>query len=188
MIRTKITAALAGAIALLGMASTAHANPSVFANATSTAAATTTLSYMTPGTATTTTPVYDAYAQTFAGGSIAKADYAGLLVQLTSSSSVTVLNATAEYSHDGIDWYRNFVVDPNTIGTTTAPVFSVTNPFSFRWQFATSTVGGTGLGTSNRATAALLIPTPFRFTRVVFSLTGGNGAVWAQLVPIKEVR
>jgi hypothetical protein len=180
------TAALA--LALFALAGTAQANPSTFANATSTAAATTTLRYMTPGTATSTTPVYDAYEQTFAGGSVAKADYAGLLVQLTSSSSVTVLNATVEYSHDGIDWYRNFVIDPNQTGTTTAPVFGIANPFSFRWQFATSTVGGIGLGTSNRSTAALLIPTPFRFTRVVFSLTGGNAAVWAQLIPIKETR
>ncbi len=188
MIKTRLAAGLAGVIALLGMAGTAHANPSIFAGATSTAAATTTVSYMTPGAGTSTTPVYDAYAATFSGGQVAKADYAGLLVQFTGSSTATVLNATVEYSHDGIDWYRNFVIDPNQTGTTTAPVFSLANPFSFRWQFASSTVGGAAQTATNRSTAALLIPTPFRFTRVVFSMIGGNGAVWAQLVPIKEIR
>src|SRR5215207_7495848 len=117
---------VAALLTMFGTVGTALANPSSFATGTSTAAATTTLKYMTPGTGTSTTPVYDAYAQTFSGGMTSMADRAGLLVQFTSSSSVTVLNANVEYSQDGIDWYRNYVVDPNQIGTsTTAAAFSV---------------------------------------------------------------
>lgn len=188
MIRTKLASALAGAIALLGFAATAHANPSYFAAATSTAAATTSPTYLTAGASTTTTPVYDAYAQTTNGGVTAKADYAGLLLQFTASSTNSVLNANVEYSQDGIDWYRNFVLDPMQTGTTTSP-WALLSPFSLSWKFASSSVGGIAVAsTTNRSTAAVLIPTPFRYARVVLSLTGGNGAVWAQLVPIKETR
>lgn len=174
---------------MFGAAGTALANPSSFATGTSTAVATTTLSYMTPGTATTTTPVYDAYAQTFSGGLTSKADVAGLLVQLTASSTTTVLNANVEYSQDGIDWYRNYVIDPNQVATSTGAAFSLVNPFSISWKFASSTlIRGVTYTNPAQSSAALLIPTPFRYTRVVFSLSGANGAVWAQLVPIKEQR
>lgn len=174
-------------LAVFGVAGTAHANPSYFATATSTAAATTTPAYMTPGTATTTTPVYDAYAQTTNGGLTAKADYAGLLVQFTASSTASKLTGNVEYSQDGIDWYRNYVFDPSqTSATSTAN--NINAPFMISWQFASSTVGGAAQTNTNRSTAAMLIPTPFRYTRVVFSMTGANGAVWAELVPIKEQR
>jgi hypothetical protein len=193
---------LLGVVALFGATGTAHANPSFFETATSTAAATTTLAFMTPGAATTTTPVYDAYAQTTNGGLTAKSDYAGFLTQFTASSTNSILNANVEYSQGGAglncvvtpsscDWYRNFVLDPNQMGTTTAAgltAFTLGSPFSMSWKFASSTVGGIGQTNTNRSTAAMLIPTPFRYTRVVFSMTGANGAVWAQLVPIKEQR
>ncbi len=124
--RKTLVSIVAAILTLFWGTGTAFANPSGFANATSTAVATTTLKYMTPGTGTSTTPVYDAYAQTFAGGSTSKADAAGLLVQFTASSSVSVLSANVEYSQDGIDWYRNFVIDPTQAGTSTTP-FSVLN-------------------------------------------------------------
>lgn len=181
---------IAAFMAIFGAAGTAFANPSGFATATSTAAATTTLKYMTPGTATTTTPVYDAYAQTTNGGFTTKADYAALLLQFTASSTNSTLNAAVEYSQDGIDWYRNFLIDPNQIGTTTVnATFALLNPFSFSWKFASSTtIKGVGYTNADQSTAALLIPTPLRYTRVVFAETGANGAVWASLIPIKEQR
>src|SRR5215207_850826 len=182
-----LSTAVLSVIALFAVAGTAQANPSYFGVGTTTSAATSSPAFMTPGTGTSTTPVFDSYAQTLNGGVTSKADVVGLLVQLTGSSTATILNATVEYSQDGIDWYRNFVIDPNQTGTSTAPVFNIANPFSFSFKFASSTVGGGAVAsTSNRSTAALLIPTPFRYTRVVFSLTGAAGAVWAQLVPIKE--
>ena len=187
--RKTLVSFLAAFLTMFGAAGTALANPSYFANGTSTAAATTTKAFMTPGTGTSTTPVYDAYAQTFSGGITSKSDKAGLLVQFTGSSTASILGAAVEYSQDGIDWYRNFVVDPNQIATsTTSSTFSVVNPFAFSWKFASSTLGTASAVNPNLSTAALLIPTPFRYTRVVFTLTGANGAVWAQLVPIKEQR
>lgn len=187
MTKATIIAALAAALGLL-VAGVVHANPSYFASGVTTNnAASSTPAYMTPGTATSTTPVYDAYAQTSGGGAAYKSDQAGLLVQFTASSTDTVLSLAVEYSQDGIDWYRNFVVDPNQMGTTTP--LAIENPFTTTWTFASSTVGGEALGAnSDRSTAAILVPTPFRYTRVVASLTGGNGAVWAQLVPVKEQR
>jgi hypothetical protein len=193
MTHTRISAAwIVGLVALsvfLTAIPAAHANPSIFANGVTTgSAASTSPAFMTPGTGTSTTPVYDAQLQTFSGGFTSKTDAAGLLIQFTASSTNSVLSAAVEYSQDGVDWYRNFVIDPTQIGTTTTP-FSFNTPFSVKWTFASSTVGGSGaIANNNRSTAALLIPTPFRYTRVVFSLTGANGAVWAQLVPIKEQR
>jgi hypothetical protein len=179
--------ALIAAIAVFGTAGTAHANPSYFANGTTTSAATSSPAYMTPGTGTSTTPVFDAYAQTTNGGLTSKADYAGLLLQFSASSTASKLTGNVEYSQDGIDWYRNYLTDPIQVGTTTWPTFNVGTPFSLSWQFASSTTGGGAVASnSNRSTAAMQIPTPFRYTRIVFSMTGGNGAVWAQLVPIKE--
>ncbi len=188
MTRTlKFLPVLALAVVLFGGAETAHANPSTFAIGTSTSAATSSPSYMTPGTGTTTSPVFDAYAQTMNGGLTTKADYAGLLEQFTGSSTAAVLKRTVEYSQDGIDWYRSFVLAPSQPGTTTAPVNTIGNPFSTSWTFASSSVGGAApAANNNRATAATVIPTPFRYTRIVYSITGGNGAIFGQLVPIKE--
>jgi len=190
MIRSYKNYAGAAVLVLLcgfGVPGVARANPSYFAVGTSTSSASSSPAYMTPGAATSTTPVFDAYAQTFNGGQTFKADSAGLLVQFTGSSTASVLNQSVEYSQDGIDWYRNFVIDPNQVGTTTWPAFTVGTPFSSSWKFASSSVGGAAPAANNkRSTAAVLVPTPFRYTRVVFSITGGNGAVWAQFVPIKE--
>jgi len=172
--------------ALVSFPAFAYANPSFFAIGTSTSAATTSPAYMTPGTGTSTTPVYDAYAQTFAGTPY-KTETAGLLVQFSASSTNTVLGLGVEYSQDGIDWYRNFLIDGTQSGTTTSP-FVLTAPFSMTWKFASSTLGTASTANPTTTTAAIAIPTPFRYTRVVFSMTGGNGAVWAQLVPIKEQR
>jgi hypothetical protein len=167
----------------------AYANPSYFATTVTTnSAASTSPAYLTPGVSTSTTPVYDAYAQTVAGGGTYKADSAGLVIQFTASSTASVLNASVEYSADCIDYYRNFVLDSRQLGTSTAP-YSLDTAFSARWKFASSSLNGTAVSASNNlSTAALVVPTPFRCTRVVFSVTGGNGAVWAQLVPVKELK
>lgn len=173
-------------LALLIAPYAAHANPSFFANGVTTgSAATTSPAYMTPGAATSTTPTYDAYGQTFNGVTY-RTDLAGLLVQFTGSSTVSVLSLSVEYSQDGVDWYRNFVIDPNQTGTTTASQ-AIGSPVTTTFKFASSTVGG-GATVGTISTAALLIPTPFRYTRVVASITGANGAVWVQLVPIKQVK
>lgn len=167
--------------------SVAYANPTFFANGVTTGnAASTSPAHMTPGTGTSTTPVYDSYGQTF-GGTPYKTEFAGLLVQLSASSTNTVLNMAVEYSQDRIDWYRNFLIDPSQYGTTTSQ-FALFAPFSVTWKFASSTLGPASTISPTTTTGALMIPTPFRYMRVIFSMTGANGAVWAQLVPIKEQR
>lgn len=151
----------------------ANANPSFTAPTAQTAAATSTLAYMTPGTATTTL-VYDAYASSTASGGLAlKADNVALGIQFTASSSSSVLATAIEYSEDGIDWYRDFVF--GTVGTaTTSTVVALTSPVSL-------TMSGT-------SKSLVLIPTPTRYTRFTFSLTGANGGVWAQAIPTKQLR
>src|SRR4051812_48178680 len=119
--KTKLAALVAAAVALLAPAGVAFANPSSFANGVTTgSAASTSPAYMTPGTGTSTTPVFDAYAQTVAGGQTSKADYAGLLMQFSASSTVSKLIGNVEYSQDNVDWYRNYLFDPTqTTGTST---------------------------------------------------------------------
>ncbi len=184
---TIISVALIG-VALFGlaMAGSVHANPSYYTGVVTTNyAATTSPAFLTPGTATTTTPIYNAYASTTNGGLTTKADSAGLLVRFCGSSTNAVLNNSVEYSQDGIDWYRNFVLDPRQTGTTTPQ--TIGTPFSQNWKFASSTLGGAA-GADLCSTAATVIPTPFQYTRVVSSITGANGSVWVELVPIKETR
>lgn len=184
-IKAKIAVAIASLAILLGGASFAFANPSYFATGASTNnAASTTPAYMTPGLATSTTPTYNAYGssatQKFA------ANTAGLVQQFCASSTATVLNTSIEYSVDGIDWYRNFVFAPSQTGTTTIARV-LTTPFSLSQQFASSSLKGLAVAGNNSCTyTATTIPTPFQYIRVVSSLTGGNGSVWNQLVPIKE--
>ncbi len=166
----------------------AFANPMYYANGTSTAAATTSPTFMSPGAGTTTSPIYDSFADTVAGGFTYRTDYVGLLGRLAGSSTNSVLTICPEYSQNRIDWYRDFVLDPTQIGTTTP--FSVVNPNCVTWRFASSTVGGAAVTASTGATstAAMIFSTPFRYTRFVYSIAGAAANFWAQLVPLKQAR
>lgn len=171
----------------LGVAGFAYANPSYFAAGVSTNnAATTTPAFMTPGTGTSTTPVYDSYALTVNGGVQTKTEFAGVLVNFCGSSTAAVLKVAVEYSQDNVDWYRNYVLSPNQIGTTTNP-YVIGTPFTTNWTFASSSVGGSGT-LATCSTAAISVPTPFRYMRIVNSITGANGSVWASIVPTKEIK
>jgi hypothetical protein len=182
----KIIAALVGIAALLAGATIAEANPSYFANGVATSVATSSPAYMTPGAATSTTPTYDSYVPTTKSQTF-KADRLGLLQQFCASSTATVLNTSVEYSQDGIDWYQNFIVDSIQAGTTTTPYVLVT-PFSATQKFASSSLNGAPVAANNNCrNNALIIPTSFRYVRVVQSVTGGNGSIWDQLVPTKEL-
>lgn len=175
------------AVASFGIGLTAYANPSAFGGTVRTGStASSTPAFVVAGVSTSTTPVYDSYAVT-SGGRTTKADKATMAIQFAASSTATTLNWSVEYSNDRIDWYRNFVLDTNQMGTTTTP-FSFANANSNSWKFASSTVGGLATTNANSATgtAFMIVPTPARYMRVVFSMTGGNGAVWAEITPIKE--
>ena len=189
------------AIALLctaAFAGIAYANPSYFAAGVSTNySASSSPAYLTGTVGTSTTPVYDTASstETVSGGVSYKADSVGLLVQFTASSSLTVLNIAIEYSQDGVDWYRNYVLDPmQNSASATSSVYSVTAPFVLAMRYASSTVvGGAATAANGPMTNAFRIPTPFRYTRAVLYTSGaGNGSsnatVWAKFVPSKEAR
>lgn len=175
-------------VTLLVLFNQAKANPSYFTPTVQTATATTSPSYMTPGTSTTTLTFDSHYVNTL--GNNTKADSAVLLTQFAGSSTASTLHLEIEYSQDGVDWYRDNLMSLNGISTTTQ-VMNVSPFNSMDWKFASSTVGGKNLTAASGATStkAIIIPTPTRYVRVVYSLNivaNGSGAVWAQIVPSKQ--
>ena len=178
-------AALLAAI-LLVWATAARANPSYFYGSNGTA--TTTVTYMTPGTATTT----DVLKVQAVGTSAA--DNAALLVQFTGSSTLSTLNIALEYSNDTVndcaatptacDWYG----DATMFGATTTQAVSLNPLHSYTLQFASTTVGGAA-GTATRTTRVLRLETPTMWVRAVATVPIGstNGAVWLRFIGRKQV-
>lgn len=180
------------------------ASPSYFSpgvtTVTSNSTATTSPGFMTPGTATTTSNVYDAYADNTGN----KADAAVLLTQFTASSTSSVLNITIEYAQgngvdcvsnpNGCDWYQNNLGNFGglNIASTSTSVNNTINVVpvqTFTWTFASTTTGGAAVtGPINRVGKAILIPTPARYTRAVYScgIGGTNCAVYGHIVPTKQ--
>lgn len=153
----------------------AEANPSYFppsqyittpalSNATNTQAFALTSGVSNP------TLVFDTYGL----GQTSKTDSALLLTQFHASSTSSVLQIGTFYSQDGIDFYDNDYILTNGTSTATTTIGGVQNGYS--WQ-AVSTA------TSSKA---IRIDTPARYIKIVFSVTGANGGVWAQLVPFKQ--
>ncbi len=160
-------------VALLAVfiASKAYANPFSLTVTTQTATATSTVSQVVAGVATTTL-AYDAYA-TY--GQYTAAEGATLLIQTQASSTASVVNLTFEYSQDGIDWYSDNLNYRN--GSTTIP-YSINTPNSFTF----------GASSTSRALRAVFFATPVRYTRAVISATASSSFVWAQIVPLKQVK
>ena len=190
----------------LGFASTTFGNPSSIPSRSNcqTSSATTSASYMTAGNATTTL-VCDAYGLDSRIVENTAIDSAVLLMLFNASSSPT-FNIALEYSigidgincvstHNACDWYENNL-DTN-FASTTAP-FSLATVNTISYKFASSTPGGQSssnapliaLTNSSRVDKVITIPTPTRYIRMVFTLTGsGNsskGSVWVELIPLKE--
>ncbi len=164
-----------------------EANPLAYATTVQTAAATTSPAYLTPGVATSTL-VYDSYAARPTG-----ADKIALQVQAIGSSTASVYNISYEYTNGApgldcvgsptsCDWYKD---NTFVVSTSSAANQAVATPNSFSWTFASSTQGGAA-ATDNRALKTFIVPTVVRYTRVIFSITGANGSVWAQIVPAKQ--
>lgn len=154
----------ASLVLLLG-ATAAHATALIFPKTVQTATATSTTSFLTPGTGTTTL-TYDSYQN----GANRKADSATLLVQVQASSTSSVLGISMQYSQDGIDWYGD-----NLQTATTTTDISASNSYSWK---AVSTA---------QLNKAIPFLTPTRFTRAVISDTGANVSVWAQVIPAVQV-
>lgn len=172
------------AFVLFAIAISAHANPLQFLPTVQTDIATTTISYITPGTGTTTL-VFDS----FAGSQIKATDAATLLLQYTASSTAPVLDTRFEFSQDGIDWYPDN--NPNytaAVPGSTASTSIATTPYKVTSFTLSTTTDNGGSGTSGRVQASLNVPTPVRYTRAIFyaPVGGGNGALWAQIVPKRQ--
>lgn len=151
----------------VGIAFTAEANPITFPVAQSSASATSSVVYMTPGLATTTL-TFDSYASSINYGQ----NDVTLLVQETASSTSSVLNVAIEYSQDGIDWYGDAV---NRYSTTT-PAYSLNTVNSFTWTAAGTT----------RTGRAIRLESPVRYIRATFSNTGAGLGLWASFQPRRD--
>lgn len=150
----------------LGAAFTAKANPIIFPAAQSTASATSSVTYMTPGTATTTL-TFDSYASSINLGQ----NDVTLLVQATGSSTSAIINTSIEYSQDGIDWYQNNL-SPLATTTQTLPIAT---PNSYTWTLTTARQG-----------KAILLEAPVRYVRATFTNTGANASFWASFQPRRD--
>jgi hypothetical protein len=167
------------ALGLLLAGGSVYAMPSYIAPTVQTATATTSPVFLVDGTSTSTL-TYD----TYTGGNNYLADKAVLAMQFAGSSTSAVLGINLEYSQDGIDWYQN---DLNS-GATTTRAINLQPRTSYSWTFASTTIGGILPTTTNTATSTkvLFIDTPLRYVRAVFSISGANGAIWGQIIPIKQ--
>ncbi len=181
------------ACALTGFASLVHANPTSFLATVQTGTATTSAVYIVPGTATSTLGVFDSYSQ----GIPRATDVAYLNTQFAGSSTASILAINVEYSQGApgldcvasplsCDWYKDNL---NSLATSSA-INPLNTTTSYSWTFASSTVGGIALTNANSATSTkvISIQTPLRYLRVIYSVTGGNAAVWGQIVPRRQAQ
>lgn len=180
----------------LALANPVYFVPTVQTSGTSFASST--ISYLTPGTGTTTL-YYNSYNQ----GINYKTEDASLLVQYAASSSNAVMNINVEYSHgnyagadciavpSACDWYKD---DINSFNATTSATTNNLLPVNtFTWQFASSTLGGAAVTNANGATSTKIIriSTPTIYTRVIFTManpsaSSGNASIWAQIIPSRQ--
>lgn len=158
------------------------ANPTFAPVTVQTATATSTITYMSPGVATTTLTL-----DTYSSGNPRLAYNATLLIQFVGTSTASILNTNIQYSQDGIDWYQDGGSLTNNFATTTKP-FDIGQVNTFNYTFS-STSPSLGAAISATSTRAVRVNTPTRYVRALFTMPIGsaNGAIWAQFVPIKEV-
>lgn len=180
-----VVGGLALGAALFSSAPSANATPSQI-TAQSTAAAsstfpgglaTTTLSYMSAGNATSTYQI-DANGQfstTKPLPTMAQVDAGSILIVFNASSSASILNYQFQYSNNSVDWYPE--TQQQTLGSTglatSSPVTHSYTPLA---------LVGPAAGTSTMIAA---IPNLQAYhERVVFSIPIGspNGAVYAEVV------
>ncbi len=180
---------------------TVNANPSSFLTpvSTSTDEATTTVAYISAGLSTTTL-VYDAFQLGNSTTLIPRAaDQASLIYWMNATNTTSELNINIQYSPGrvgvdckalptGCDWYQ----DRGTMGvntaTTSAPTFSLFGVTQFNHVFASSTPELIANATNASTTGIILLKTPMRYTRAIFTVPIGaaNVGVWAAFVPVRE--
>lgn len=176
-------------IGVLALAQVVHANPFYTGTRAATATATSSPTYLTAGTGTTTTPVYDSYEQNGTNqtnaGNITLPNQVAILLNGLASSTATVVNVTCEYSDDKIDWYQNEIFDG---ATTTNPVnIEKAQAFTFTYATTSALVGGALFPSSaSRYQKLFVCPVPLRYVRAVATNTGSSTALWIGIVPTKQ--
>lgn len=178
---------LAALLIAFSFLSFAHANPFYTGTKAQSATATTTVSYLTPGTATSTT-VYDSYEQYGTNqpnsGNLTIPDTVAIVLDGSASSTATTLTATCEFSdnYNGTtkngDWYQNEILPATTSNTFIA------QPLTYSFTYASSTVGG--VANTPRFQKLVTCPIPTRFVRVVVTDTGAPASLWTEIIPTKE--
>lgn len=179
------------ALIVMLSAQVANANPSYFQRQNNgiTDTATTSVNYMTPGTATSTY-YFDA-----GQGTAGSVDSAVLLTQLTASTTSSTINIAYEYAQGGngdciatptiCDWYQNDLL------SATSTSLNLTSQISATWTFASTTQGQAGIipaANSNRQLKSFVVLTPTRYIRAIVSVPVGstNAGVWAEFVAKKQ--
>ena len=166
-------AALLVAVGIYASAPAAKAYLLSFFTTNQSATATTTLSFMTAGTATTTYNLGVIPGASVSDNSDVDVNY--LYIQFKASTSPAVLQWNYQASNDSIDWYNyDSTVAPTTFATA-ATVDTASSTVFYRWNPG-STLASTSL-------KVVKIPDiSGKYKRVLFSIPAGsvNGAVWMQ--------
>ena len=170
-------AVIVGILGIVFYSSPTFANRFLFVTADATNAATTTLSFMTPGTATTT---YNF--DTNKDGDMGL-DSAILNFQFSGSSTASQIRWRITTSSDGVDYYQ-YLEDVSANATSSNMASQ-----EYALSFASTTELSAKLGNSTRMHRAMEIPTNDRYLRVEFYLPAGslNGAVWAQIKGKRQI-
>lgn len=176
LIGITLTLALVAGIGVF-IARPAGANPPVTSECGASGAATSSVTYMTPGTGTTTATCLTQPAN--ATG----ANEAYLSIDRIASSTLSNMRIDIEHSQDGINWYRDNISDTGT--STLASANSIYAPF------ASSTLPGGGQvpNPNNRDAMLIKIRTPLKYVRAVITVPIGaaNSAVRAAIYTKKEI-
>lgn len=166
----------------------AKANPTQLPPYKAISTASTSPVYMLAATSTRTIS-YDALSI----GSDTKFDSALIVGQYTASSSADKLRLRVEYSRDGIDWYPDNTVGLNNtfISSNATSSQLIGDGANYFIQPATTTVttdGFSGSGTATRIHYSIQVPWKARWMRVVYwnRVGEGNGALYSEILPIKE--
>lgn len=184
ILQPKYFLVIISAIVIFGFSAFAYANPLYEGSSARSAAATTTVSYLLPGVATSTSPLYDSYEQSGTneknGGNFTIPDSVAILLQGVASSSSSVMNIACEFSDDNVDWYQNEIYP----ATTTSPQ-NVSAPATFTFTYASTTIGGVVRAT-NIFSKLVECPVPLRYVRAVITDTGAGFSIWSSIVPLKQ--
>ena len=132
--------------------------------------ATSSLAYMTPGTATTTLSC-----------SIDRTDEADVLIALKASSTATTLGWRVEFSRNNQDWYAaDNAFDPGVASSTEATAANFTK---YTWTYASSTPEENQGKTDTAFKRIHLTNLGNKYMRIKFYLPAGsqNGAVQAEM-------